>query len=378
MIGRCARSWVSASPACSSSRHPAASRERRPAPGAAAGTRSGTGTARAPQARASATRRRRRHGRARTGAVEPKVYGTDWGDSARPARPDRHLRLRLPGRRPQGSGLGHGHVHRQQLGLLGGPARGRDRLRERRDRHDPAAARPARRTRARRRTASRALDWGAYPGSFQIVERDQGQRRPRREDGRRRLDGERDEVPRPERRTYRYICPNNAGLGSRLRHEHLHRRQLRLRRGGAARPVHALDRRPGHDPDRAAPGLVPGHDRERHLEPAVDRRARELHRPRRAADPARRRRGGGGGTTTDGGGGSATPATGTATGTRARERRAVHDGTIPFGATVDVTNGRLQLTTTRQAHGLRRAACRPTSSSSAAPTRRSRSPSCAS
>ena len=54
--------------------------------------------------------------------------------------------------------------------------------------------------------------------------------------------------------------------------------------------------------------------------------------------------GGGGTTTTTPGGGSATPPTATATGTVLVNGRPFTTGTIPYGATVDVTNGRLRLT----------------------------------
>jgi hypothetical protein len=53
--------------------------------------------------------------------------------------------------------------------------------------------------------------------------------------------------------------------------------------------------------------------------------------------------GGGGTTTTTGGGGAAAPPAATATGTVLVDGRPVTSGTIPYGATVDVTNGRLTI-----------------------------------
>ena len=55
------------------------------------------------------------------------------------------------------------------------------------------------------------------------------QRRARREDGRRRLDGVRVPVPRPERRALPLYLPAARRLRRALRDEHLHRRQLAVR-----------------------------------------------------------------------------------------------------------------------------------------------------
>ena len=67
---------------------------------------------------------------------------------------------------------------------------------------------PARpRTRARPRTGSRARTGAALRGSFQLIGADTGGGAAGVEDGRRRLDRERDELPRPERRPVQLHLP---------------------------------------------------------------------------------------------------------------------------------------------------------------------------
>ena len=64
-------------------------------------------------------------------------------------------------------------------------------------------------------------------------------------------------------------APAAARPRQRLRNERLHRRQLGLRGCGTRRPDHARERRPGHDPDRPRPELLPRLELQRRHERAV-------------------------------------------------------------------------------------------------------------
>ena len=214
-----------------------------------------------------------------------------------------------------------------------------------------------------------SVDWGAWPGSFKIVSAVKGSDVAGREDGRRGLDGERDELPRPERGRYRYICPGRGARG-------VYGTNTYTDDSSACTAAVQLGLFTLTNGGRVTIQIGPrqartGHDRERHHEPAVDDWARELHVP--GALPIRPGGGGGGGGDDDGGGGPPRLATGTATGTVPVNGGRSRGGTIPSGATVDVTNGRLMLRTDTGTLTLYGAGLSATSSSSAAPTRRSRS-----
>ena len=106
---------------------------------------------------------------------------------------------------------------------------------------------------------------------------------------------------------YRYICPGGA-INETLYGSNTHRRQLCLHRGGVRRPLHACNRRPRDHPDRGGSKLIQVCDQQQHQVEQLWRLAEASpswvlpwFRPEAAAAP-----------TTTGGGGSATPPTGTA------------------------------------------------------------------
>ena len=289
--------------------------------------------------------RRRRTAAPATGAVEPKVYGTDWADNARNLRGQTATSVFVcpaAGRKDQvwgpdvytdnssvcSAALHAGAIVYENGGIVT---------------IQPLPGQASYTGSTRNGITSATL--GAYPGSFKIVERDQGQRRPRREDGRRRLDGERFALPRPERRAVPLHLPQQRRASARS----TARTPTPTTARPAPRPCSSAcsrARTAAGSRSRSRRARAPtGHDRERRLEPAVDRGARQLHR-----SPAPRRTAGGGGG--GGGGTTTTPAAARHARDRHRHRRRARErrgpfttGTIPFGATVDVTNGRLKLTT---------------------------------
>ena len=145
---------------------------------------------------------------------------------------------------------------------------------------------------------------------------------------------------------YLYVCPAGGAADRRLGHERLHRRQLGLHRGSAGRTDHARKRRERHDRSSSGPEVLRQLHPQRDQFASVGLVARQLR-----ASPARRRfpgspgGGGGGGatTTTTPSGATGAPPTATTTGTVLVNGQPFTSGTIPYGATVDVTQGTVVL-----------------------------------
>jgi hypothetical protein len=189
-----------------------------------------------------------------------------------------------------------------------------------------------------------SFDWGAYPGSFKVVSAVKGSGIPGVKMGGAGWTANATSFRGRNGGRYRYICPGNAGLGG-VSGTNTYTDdsspcaaavQLGLftRTNGGRVTIQIAPRQASYQGTTAngvssqssTTGLgsftVPG-----------------------AAPIPPGGGGGGGGTTTTGGGGAAAPPTGTATGTVLVNGAPFTSGTIPIGATVDVTNGRLQLTT---------------------------------
>src|SRR5262245_22401380 len=191
-----------------------------------------------------------------------------------------------------------------------------------------------------------SISWGAYPGSFKVVSAVKGSGIPGVKMGGAGWTANATSFRGQNGSRYRYICPGNAGLGGVYGTNTYTddsspcaaavQLGLFTRTNGGRVTIQIAPRLASYQ-GTAANGVssqsstaglgsftVPG-------APPIP--------------PGGGGGGGGGATTTTGGGGATAPATGTATGTVLVNGAPFTTGTIPVGATVDVTNGRLQLTT---------------------------------
>jgi hypothetical protein len=280
------------------------------------------------------------------GGVEPKVYGTDWADTARFLRgkPGTFVFVcPAAGRKDQVWGTDvYTDTSSVCTAALHDGAFGYDNGGIVTIRMLPGRAAYS----GSVRNGITSVDWGAWPGSFEIVSAVRGSDVPGVKMGGAGWTASATRFRGRNGGRYRYLCPGNAGLGSVYGTNTYTddsspcaaavQLGLFTRSSGGRVTIQIAPRLAAYQgttangissqPSTAALGsfTIPG-------APVLP--------------PGGGGGGGGGTTTTGGGGGAAAPATGTATGTVTVNGVPFTNGTIPIGATVDVTNGRLRLVT---------------------------------